>query len=183
MRPHPALFTQRIIWFALLASIFMHAGIAYTILNKQKFRPEQASMPAFLAGLALIIVVVSFILPKTIYRQAAKATNVKIAEQAAPNAFPGRYREAMPKQAVFDDPNARSYAFASHTTPFIISLALSEAVGLFGLVLTQLGFDMPTTLPFFIAGAVLITIRFPREAKILEMYEEAHGATFPAENS
>jgi len=183
MRPHPALMTLRILWFALLMSTFLYMGIAYGVLPKKVATPQIPLMPMVLGSLSLVIMGVSFILPRITYQQAAKAADVKIEEEVAPNAFPDRYREAMPKRTVFVEPNAAmGKAFACFQTPFILSLALSEAIALFGLVLAQLGFDMMTSLPFFLVGAVLIAIRFPQQANVIAMFEQARGATFPAQN-
>ncbi len=183
MRPHPALMTMRILWFALLAAAFMYMGIAYGVLPKTITTPPEPMMAPVFAGLSLILAVMSFLLPRNTYKQAARAASVKIEEEVAPSAFPNRYREAMPKRAVFAEPAAAaSKAFACFQAPFILSIALSEAIALFGLVLSQVGFDKTVSLPFFLAGAVLVAIRFPQQANVLALFERAHGASFPAQN-
>jgi hypothetical protein len=183
MRPHPAMATLRILWFALLASVFLYLGIAIVVLSKVAVKPQIPFMPFVLSGLSLVVAVVSFVLPPITYAQAAKTVEIDVQDEVAPSAFPSRYREAMPKRQVFSDPQAAtSKAFALFMTPFILSLALSEAIALFGLVLVQMGFGVLTGLPFFFAGAVLIAVRFPTESKVLDMFEKARGASFPASN-
>lgn len=180
MRPHPTMNTLRILWFALLASVFMHLGIAVAVLSKNAIKPQIPFMPFMLGGLSLAIAVVSFVLPPVTYRQAAKAVQVEIKDEVVPSAFPSRYREAMPKRQIFSDPQAATNsAYALFMAPFILSLALSEAIAIFGLVLVQMGFGVVTGLPFFFAGAVLIALRFPTESKVRDMFEEARGAFFP----
>lgn len=184
MRPHPALMTLRILWFALLMSTFLYMGISYGVLPKRAATPQIPIMPMVLGSLSLVLMGMSFLLPRMTYQQAAKAADVKIEEEVAPNAFPDRYREAMPKRTVFTEPDAAmGKAFACFQAPFILSLALSEAIAIFGFVLAQLGFEMMASLPFFLVGAALIAIRFPQQANILAMFEQARGAAFPAQNS
>jgi hypothetical protein len=183
MRPHPALNTVRILWFALLMAIFLHMGIAYGVLPKKVAVAPDPIMPWALGGVAVLVAVMSFLVPRMTYQQAAKAADVKIAEEVASTAFPNRYREALPKRAVFAEPDAAvAKAYACFQAPFIMSIALSEAVALFGLVLAQLGFDMAVSLPFFLTGAALILNRFPQEPKVLAMFEQARGASFPTRN-
>jgi hypothetical protein len=183
MRQHPALKTTRILWFALFASTFIYMGVAYGVLPKNARAPETPSMPFVFGGISLVLGVMSFLLPRMTYQQAAKTMNAKIEDEVVPNAFPDRYRQAMPKRAVFAEPNAAvGQAYACFNTPFILSLALSEAIALFGFVLSQMGFDKMISLPFFLAGAVLVAIRFPTQANVQRMFEQACGATFPAQN-
>jgi len=181
MAPHPALRTTRILWFALLLSVFLYAGLPFTGLLPPAKGPPLPIMSYALAAMSLALAVTSFLLPKTIYSGALRATQVETTEEVAPSAFSEQYRAATPKARVFVDPNAaKSKAYAVFFTPFILSLALSEAIALFGLVLASLGFDKVVYLPFFGVGAVLIALRFPNEASILAAFERAHGASFPA---
>ena len=174
---------MRILWFALFAATFMYMGVAYGVLPKTMNAPQEPLMAPVFAGLSLVIAVMSFLVPRMTYKQAVQAASVKITEELASSAFPNRYREAMPKRAVFAEPVAAAgLAFACFQTPFILSIALSEAIALFGLVLSQLGFDMMVSLPFFLAGAALVAIRFPQQSTVLGMFEKARGASFPAQN-
>lgn len=183
MRPHPAMLTLRILWFALLASVFLYLGIAIAVLSKVAMKPQIPFMPFVLGGLSLVIAVLSFVLPPVIYAQVAKAVEIDVKDEVVPSAFPSRYREALPKRQIFSDPQAATNkAFALFMTPFILSLALSEAIALFGLILVQMGFGVLTGLPFFFVGAVLIALRFPTEAKVRDMFEKARGAAFPTSN-
>jgi hypothetical protein len=180
MHPHPSLMTLRIIWFALLTATFLYLGVAVGVLAKVAQVPQIPIMPFVLSGMSLVLAVMSFVLPSMIYGQAAKTGDVQIKDELVPNAYPDRYRQAMPKRQIFaDPPAAMRMAFASFMTPFILSLALSEAIALFGLVLVQLGFGTTMGLPFFLAGALLIAVRFPSQSKVLRMFEQARGAVFP----
>lgn len=183
MRSHSALMTLRLLWFALLAATFMYLGMAVGVFAKTAAKPQLPIMPYVLGGLSLMIAIISFVLPAILYARVAKMGEVGITDEAAPNAFPARYREAMPKRQIFSDPQAAmNKAFSSFMVPFILSLALSEAIALFGLVLVVLGFGVPMALPFFLLGALLIGIRFPTQAKVLGMFEKVRLAAFPTTN-
>lgn len=184
MRSHPALLTMRILWFALLAACFLYVVIAYVFLKTPPALQPNPMMPPVFGFVSLTIAVTSFLLPRWLYQQAARAVDVKTEEEVAPSAFPERYRDAMPKRVMFSDPKAAmGKAFACFMTPFILSLALSEAIALFGFVLAQIGNPRPFTAPFFVAGAILIAIRFPTQSAILGMFERARGASFPSQQS
>lgn len=184
MRSHPALMTLRILWFALFASIFLYMGIAYGVFTGKPTASPAPIIPPTFGLVSIVLAATSFILPRHSYRPMAKAAKVKIEEEVASNSvFPDRYREALPKQRVFAEPReALDKAFAVFMTPFIVSLALSEAIALFGFVVAQLGFGMMSSLPFFVAGAVLIAIRFPRQETVMARFEKAQSASFPQQN-
>lgn len=183
MRPSPALRTLRIIWLALLMSAFLYIGIVYAVLPKPTRPARDAVMLVGLCVMAAVVTVLSFFMPRVIYRNAVKTMETQTTEEIAPNAFPARYREVMPKRVVFADPEAaQKQAYLCFQTPFIMSVAMSEAIALFGLVLAQLGFDALHTLPFFIVGILLIAIRFPRHEQVTKAFEQAREAAFPAQN-
>jgi hypothetical protein len=75
---------------------------------------------------------------------------------------------------------AARHALASAQTSFILSMALSEAVSLLGLVLHMQGAPVEASTPFLAAGTLLAAIRFPTPARLLAPYERVHGATFAA---
>lgn len=183
MRPQPQLLVFRILWFALLLAAFLYVAIGYGVLAKNAHPPQLPIMPMALGGLSVVVAIMSFLMPRFIYRQRVMEMDVKIVNEIAPNAFPDRYREAIPKRAIFADPErAITQAYLSFMTPFIMSLALSEAIALFGLVLLQLGFGPTLPIPFFAVGILLVAIRFPRHSQVQEAFEQARGAVFPAQN-
>lgn len=184
MRSQSQILVLRILWFALLLAAFLYVGIGYGVLAKNPHPPQVPIMPMALGGLSVIVAIMSLVMPIFIYRQTVKRMDVKTTQEVAPNVFPDRYREAMPKQTVFADPEAAmKQAYASFMTPFILSLALSEAIATFGLVLVQLGFETVQSAPFFVTGILLIVLRFPRHAQVQGVFERACGAVFPAQQS
>jgi hypothetical protein len=180
MAAHPALRTTRILWFALLVACFMYVGLAFGGFFPRPVVAPEPIMPIAFAGVAAMLSAASFLMPRMVYAGAARAADLATQEEVAPDGYSQKYREAMPKSVVFADPNAaRNKAYALFMTPFILSLALSEAIALFGLVLSVLGFEKTVCAPFFAVGAVLILIRFPSEPSILAALERARGASFP----
>ena len=64
-----------------------------------------------------------------------------------------------------------------YQTPFILSLALTEAIAIFGLVIAQ-GRLAPSALalPFFAVAWALFGLRFPRVASVVQPAERLYGA-------
>lgn len=158
----------RILYGALVLSTVL-LGIISFIVPGNAAAPEQ-SMELALGLVAVVVAVMSFVLP----RMGAKANTRRIAEVLPPEPQPdGRAvsRFANPEAA------ART-ALARAQTPFILSMALSEAVSLLGLALHMLGAPQGHTLPFFVAGTVLALVRFPTAGRLVAEFERAHGASF-----
>ena len=184
MAQHPTLNVMRILWMAMLVATTMYVGLAFSGVLKPPPEPVVPMMPFVFGLLALVLTIVSFALPRHLHATAARAADVEIREEAPPDTFSRHYREAMEKRRVFADPQAAmGKAYLSYMTPFILSIALSEAIALFGLVLAVLGFEKILFLPFFAVGATLIAIRFPAQPKILAAFEAARGASFPSSRS
>ncbi|MDC3952395.1 hypothetical protein [Polyangium jinanense] len=184
MARQPRLSVLRILWFAMLLATMLYAGIAFSGIFKPKGAPLDPMMPLVFGLLSIVLTIVSFALPRTIYTSAARNVEVETREEALPDAFSARYREAIGKRTVFADPQAATAkAYSVFMTPFILSLALSEAIALFGMVLAALGFEKMVAAPFFAAGAVLIAVRFPSERKILGAFVAARGVSFPSSAS
>ena len=71
-------------------------------------------------------------------------------------------------------------AMALGQTTFILSMALSEAVSLVGLMLHMLGAPIMVSIPFFVVGTTLAAIRFPTVGRLVGDFERTHGASFAA---
>jgi hypothetical protein len=56
-------------------------------------------------------------------------------------------------------------------TPFILALALSESVAMFGFVLGWLGAPLPVAGAFFAASWVLLLARFPTRSRVFGPFE------------
>lgn len=172
----------RILWGSLLGAVGVYAALAVSGLLEAPRAPSSPVLfPAF-GGLAVTLAVMSFILPANVYRQAVAGVKLAVIDEPASEVFAAQYRKASPTMKVFADPAAAvTKAAMCFQTPFILSLALSEAIAMFGLVLAVLGFGVMKAALFFAAGAALIIVRFPTAAKIIEPFEAAKGASLPRE--
>lgn len=153
----PSMFQPRVIWAALLASQGIYAFIMFGHFLEVPSEPPDPIMLPVLGGVAAMVAVMSFVLPRVLGRPAVAAAVADI-----------RHRELQL-------PEIRKRAFMMGFTPFILSIALSEAVGIFGLVLFAVGYPLTTALVFTAASVVLIAVRFPTERAFLGPLEEALG--------
>lgn len=174
----PALKIPRILWAALLVATAIFLVVVQVAPAPA---PEPIPMlPAVLAVVALADAVASFLIPAMALRKALGAARVEVVEQAVadPNSVIP-YRDA-PKRRVFADANAATRAAVmAFQTPFILSLALSESIALFGFILGYLGHSKPVYLPFFVLSWILFLLRFPTRERVLGPLERAKGAVFP----
>jgi hypothetical protein len=162
--------TARVLWAALLASDVVFTILGLT-LPANAGTPPPTYVPMFWV-LALGIAVTSFVLPA---RQAAALSRATEMEKVPGRPLPGTQLPTV----VFADPAlAGSRAFAIGSTLLILSMALSEAVCLFGFALHLVGGPTAATLPLSLFGVVLAAVRFPTLERMIGPYARAHGATF-----
>lgn len=182
MPTHLRMRTILILWTALLLSIGIYAAILIIPLMPLPQTPQNPIMLYAIAPVALIVAVVSFILPAQMYRQAALRNAPKTIEQSIQDdSFSAAYRNAPPTQTkkyFADTKAAQQSAFAVFMTPFILRLALSESIALFGFTLGFLGFPALHVAPFFILSVILFILRFPTQNAVFRPFEEAHQASF-----
>jgi hypothetical protein len=170
--------TLRIIWGSLLAAIGLYVLVLVSGIAATPAAPQGMSLVLPLAAVALTCAGASVLVPRIVYRQAVSKIQLKIVEEPAPDAFATQYRQAAPTRKVFADPDAaRRTAMICFQQPFILSIALSESVALFGLTLGILGYGMNTAAPFFAAGFCLVAARFPTEERVFGPFEASLGAT------
>jgi hypothetical protein len=123
---------------------------------------------------AVVLAALSFVLPRRMHRQALARQQLAIYAEPDPGGFASFYRQAAPTRKVFADREAAYRAAAMcFQTPYILALALGEAVALQGFVLALLGAAPEMWAPLFTAGFLLILIRFPTERRIVGPLEEA----------
>ncbi len=179
----PLLLVPRILWGALLTSTAAFAGMLFVV----EAPPAPAtSLLVPLAAVALVVAGMSFVLPAQTGKANLLRLELRVEEVpiAARSAFPeeaarggGGYRDLAPTERRFaDKETARRRIFAVAQTSLILSLALSEAVGLFGLALRVIGHPIASCLPFVFAACVLMLLRFPTEASMFGPAERAYRA-------
>ena len=169
--------TLRILWFALLCSIGFYAAVPFLVVHGSQPQPV---MLVALTSVAVVTCALSFLMPAFLYKRSMAAlVNVapRVVERPRSTAEARGFRDASPGQRCFEDPvAARRFAYQLFMTPFILSLALSESVALFGLMLFMLGFGLRVFAAFELAGALLIALRFPTDARVVGWLEKALDA-------
>ncbi len=180
--------TAQVLWAALLVSIFIYVGILLVTGRAWFVSPDAQPVMAYtLAAVALATSVVSFVLPPTLHRQAAArmAQGLETREEVSfvQRETEGGFRDAAPGGSVrvyVDRVAAERAAAACAMTPFILSIALSESVGIHGLLLAWLGHGMTTAGPLLALSFALIAVRFPTRERFARDFERATGTRLPA---
>jgi F0F1-type ATP synthase membrane subunit c/vacuolar-type H+-ATPase subunit K len=146
--------TLWIMWAAMIVSILIYIYIAYAFGDEIR-KPLHPDFPlenlrSILYGISIITIVLSYYLRKLLL--AVKDDNV-------PSGF--LKSKAQPNQPLF---------VGKYTVALMISLALSESIAIYGLVLFLLGADFQT---FYIFTAVSVLSMFYYRPKKIELEELA----------
>jgi hypothetical protein len=169
----PPLVTARVLWAAILSSV----GVMFVVLRvaEHPSEPQKPELFPIFGFFALSVAAASVLLPARLHAEVARAQRLETREE--PNTVTPDAPSAT--RRVFVEPEkARAVAWRLFMSPFIISLALSEAVALSGFVLGFSGFPEERVLPFFLVSAVLLALRFPKASAAEKMLEKSLGATF-----
>jgi F0F1-type ATP synthase membrane subunit c/vacuolar-type H+-ATPase subunit K len=168
--------TLRILWGAQLAvpPMFLVVLVIQQRAGTLPTDPPFVMLPAFAAvGVALLIA--SFVVPRILHRSAVRQARLKVED--VPDDEPQLFRTAPKTIRLFADPETARIRGAQLTfVPFILGVAMAEAVACFGLVLGMIGFRLVEVAPFFLLGFVVIASRFPSEARMMRALEAAAGA-------
>nr|MBK7068097.1 hypothetical protein [Deltaproteobacteria bacterium] len=182
--PPPALMTQRILWFALLTSNVLYVGVLFYLRANRGGQSLPAIDPMLAPAFAVVALGVSassLLLPRRLYASFASSAPIEIRDgvKEDPMGALQGFRRPAPSERIFADTDAaRRAALLRNMTPFIVGMALAEAVSLLGFVLGFLGAGEATFLPFFAVGVALQATRFPTMVAIERAFEAAHGAKF-----
>lgn len=170
--------TMRVLWFALLTAQGVFAGVS--LLRPTNLQAPAPAVFLSLAAVAMVSGALSFVIPRRAYRTAALGAKVVVRDGPSAVqqlALEAGFRTAAPVLKVFDDTTAaRRAAYRSAMSSFILSLALSESVGIHGLAAAWMGVPLIQTAPFYAVAVVLVAMRFPTEAKVIADFEAARGA-------
>lgn len=145
---HPRLRVQRILWAALMVSggVFVLVAKAAAPAPNPRHPPDPTMLYA-IGAVALVVAVLSFVLPA---RQRARAfRDLPPYDPSSPHAA-----AALKKR------------FLRANTIFVLTMALRQAVGLFGLVIAMNGFGLTVALGFFLASLALMAASFPTMSQI-----------------
>lgn len=150
--------TPRILWAALLFSQVMYVVLLVGGYLQVPPEPPQPILLTAISAVAMLVAALSVVLPRVLHAQAAR----RLAHQEP--GLPDHGAAVVMRRAL-------GLGFA----PFVLSIALSEAVAIFGLVLGVIGFHLAQCAPFFAAGMMLTLIRFPTQGRFLRPIEDAYG--------
>ncbi len=150
--------TLRVLWAAILSSMLMIAAMAL-VLPPSELMPESLHLFVF-AGVALGSAVMSFVVPEQVFRSTLSKLELK--EAPDPQA-PSGFGEASRIKVFADPARARRVVSGAYKTALILGLALSESIGILGLVLNRLGHPFAHSALFFAASVLLVALRFPAQ--------------------
>lgn len=175
---------MRVLWAALIATPGLYAMVLVVTHKAEATAPgPNGVMVVGLTAGALIVAALSVVLPGAMARRGAARTEPATREeQTYSDAGDHGFREAATAtttRALVDPAAAEAAAFRAAFTPFVLGMALAEAVANFGFVLGFLGGGLRLAGPFFAACVALQAVRFPTRAGVLARYEAAVGARFP----
>ncbi len=169
----------RILWGALVFStcLFLVVLVIQQRTGALPTEPVNPIMLPVIAVVALGVAVFGVVFSRQMHRGLLKAAKLEVVSEVDERSGPVLFRDAAPTIRAFANPEqARAVAFTRFHTPFILGMAMSEAVALFGFTLAMLGFPMLQVLPFWVVCWGLMIMRFPTLKRVLEPLEAAHDA-------
>ena len=152
----PVSTTLRILWLALSVSTLLIAAVAF-LLPPPRLAPGVEAVPVALMVVSAVIAGVSFLLPRSALAGGLKRRASSLLTEP----------EGVGRRVLRVDDAALRVIYAAFQAPFILSMALSEAVSLNGLVLSRLGFAPQLFAPLLGAGTLLALLRLPTEERVL----------------
>jgi hypothetical protein len=169
--------TLRLLWAAISFAVLVLA-VAVVFVTPAARSPEPVMLLALVLA-AVQVAVLSFVVPGWLFRKAVKRAAFQVVEPPDPDAHEAFARSGAAKLRVFRRPaDVQQRALFYFQSPFILSIALSESIALFGLMLRLLGFDISTGLVFCAAAGVLVALRYPRASAVFTSVERVCGARF-----
>jgi hypothetical protein len=153
-----------ILWGALFSSTFMLLAVVF-VAAPPPAEPLDPMLVPILGAVAVGEAIMSFVLPAQLLRNGLQRLSIPTREIQDPTALPGLGKTL---RVPIDSAAAVRALMTVTMTPFILALALSEAVALTGFSLGFMGAPKEQCLPFFIASWVLLLLRFPRPKALIE---------------
>lgn len=169
----------RILWGALFASTCVFLGVLLFVRQSGTIPAEPAEPFMLIAFgvVALGVAAASIVVPRTTHRTSLGNAKLEVVTEVDERDGAALFRDAAPTIRVFANPDeARRVAHIRYHTPFILGMALSESIALFGFSLAMLGFPVLQVLPFWIVSWVLMIVRFPTPRRVFAALEEIHDA-------
>lgn len=162
--PPPPMQTFVILYTALIAGTFVYLGLLLSGLLV--VTPAEDSTLALGMGVSAIgVLAASWFIPRSVHLAGMQGLELEIEEVPDPNGSV-MFREQTPMVRSFADPaHADREARRVYFTPFILRLAFSEALAIFGFTLGLLGYALPVVLPFFLASWISFALSAPRPSR------------------
>lgn len=175
---------MQILWGALIATPGLYVGVLLVTHKVDAAAPgPDAVLVISLSVCALIVAALSVVLPGAMTRRGAALSKPATRDdQTYTDQGDHGFREAAKAtttRVLADPAAAEKAAFRTAFAPFIVGMALAEAIANFGFVLAFLGGGLRLAAPFLAASVALQALRFPTRAGVLARYEEAVGARLP----
>jgi hypothetical protein len=143
-RPGPArLISIQIVWGALLATVVVYVATAYLVIsgdNKSAAATDLGTLELLLAVMSLSTLGLSFVIPKKILGKAIGSDD--------------------PDALTIEQLSARAFS------PWIIRLAMSESVALFGFVAAMVSHQPSKILPFAVLSALAMLMALPSDRSL-----------------
>jgi hypothetical protein len=152
----------KILWLAPLLSLVAYAAVLFQ-LRAPWHPPALPSAPglspsALLGALALCAIaaaVASFVVPPVVLRMTLRKLGGSSRPEDSLGGVSGDASSRLSERDV-----------KVYTTPFLLGIALSESVAVSGFALGFVGYRATLFAPFFVAGAVLMLVRYPSAARV-----------------
>ena len=175
--PPARMMVPRILWGALFVTTVIYLGVLQFMARFGEIpaAPVEPLMPLAFGVVGLVVAAVSVLLPRHMYRQALQELQLEVVTQVDERGGAVLFRDAAPTIRVFKDPAAvvRS-VMPRFFTPFILGMALAEAVALFGFTLAMMGLPLLHALPFWAVAWALMIVHFPAVRRILGPLESLY---------
>lgn len=168
------------LWGALLMSQVIYAAMLLVpgLIESVAVPDDDLSIVGMIA-FAIASAIGSFVVPSLVRRKNVAAQRFELREVPDPSA-PVGFRGTAPTIREYADVAAvHAAARTAGFAPLVLSLALSEAVSLMGIVAGFLG-QPPVVWGAFVAvGMTLTAVRFPTETTFLAPVEQHTGVRVP----
>lgn len=142
----PPLMTLQIIWVAMLFSVGMYVGLSFMVPLGGDGAMDTRVMELALTVVALGLLAVSFVLPRRMLASAVAQSQGDGKKDAAAIPLPELVAKAQ--------------------APWIVRLAMCEAVAVFGLVLVFLSHRPMKIVPFAALAVLAMLAAFPSESAL-----------------
>lgn len=164
----------------MLMSTLIYAYVAFSVLKAEP--RETDTMVMALTGIAAVILVLSFVIPRILLKAGLPSIEPEILEEVDPT-HETVFRDAPRTTRLFKDPlQVMNDAYPVVFTPMILRFALSEAIAVIGIVTASMGYPKSISAAFIAGGFVRLVFAVPTiRDDIIKPVETHYDATFSAE--